>query len=76
MSPEKKWVKSWSRGKKKTQAPLKNKATWVLCNHSNSMVATGFSLMSRRRRLTPYTVMMDGTFDYYDNEGISCRLPF
>jgi hypothetical protein len=43
MSPEKKWVKSWSRGKKKTQAPLKNKATRVLCNHSNSIVATGFS---------------------------------
>ena len=56
--------------------PLENKASRVLCNHSNSMVATGFSLMSRRRRLTPYTVMMDGTFDYYDNEGISCRLPF
>ena len=33
MSPEKKWVKSWSRGKKKTQAPLKNKAIWVLHNH-------------------------------------------
>ena len=48
MSPEKKWVKSWSRGKKKTQAPLKNKATWVLHNHSQTIVATGFSLITGR----------------------------
>ena len=25
MSPEKKWIKSWPRGKKKTRIPLKNK---------------------------------------------------
>ena len=33
----KKWVKSWSRAKKKTRAPLKNKAARVLRNHSNSL---------------------------------------
>ena len=44
MSPEKKWVKSGSRGKKKTQAHLKNKATWVLHNHSHSIMAKYFPL--------------------------------
>ena len=63
-------------GKMKTRNVLLSKRFRVYDYYSNSMVATGFSLMSRRRRLTPYTVMMDGTFDYYDNEGISCRLPF
>ncbi len=47
MSPEKKWVKSWSRGKKKTQAPLKNKATWVLHNHSHSILARGFEVSKK-----------------------------
>ena len=50
MAREKKWVKSWSRDKKKTRAPLKNKATRVLCNHSHSMVATGFSEEKYRSR--------------------------
>ncbi len=47
MRPEKKWVKSWSRGKKKTQAPLKNKATWVLHNHSHSILARGFEVSKK-----------------------------
>ena len=34
MAREKKWVKSWSRAKKKARAPLKNKTTRVLCYHS------------------------------------------
>ena len=37
MAREKKWVKSWSRAKKKARAPLKNKTTRVLCYHSHSI---------------------------------------
>ena len=51
-------VKMWSRGKKKTREPLRNKASRGFCDYSNSIVATGFSLMSHRTRLTPSTVEM------------------
>ena len=33
MSPEKKWIKSWPRGKKKTRIQLKNKGILVFGNH-------------------------------------------
>ena len=39
MAREKKWVKSWSRAKKKARAPLKNKTNRVLCYHSHSIQA-------------------------------------
>ena len=44
MGGEKNWVIIWSRGKIKTREPLKNQASRVSCNHSNSIMGFCFLL--------------------------------
>ena len=48
MAREKKWVKSWSRAKKKARAPLKNKTTRVLCYHAVLFLPVSLSLRGYR----------------------------
>jgi len=60
--PEKKWVKSWSRGKMKTRIPLKNKEILVFGHHSHSMDAGGLVVTSKTTRLawgTSLTILLE-----------------